>query len=169
MRFIVTGDWSRNQLLQVIVVLFTIYLALLWMSNALLYFQKMSLAPSSVVEYYLGNEEQFISPRSYQGLLEVSHFHLFAIGMLLLVLTHLMLFLPLRGRTKAWLISLPFLSGLLTEGAGWLVRYGGAEFAIVKVAGFLSLQLSLGALIVLSLWTVFSSNQGESYGGDEFG
>ena len=41
------------------------------------------------MDYYLGNEALFTSPRSYQGLLEVSHFHLFAMGMLLLVLTHL--------------------------------------------------------------------------------
>jgi hypothetical protein len=37
-------------------------------------------------------------------------------GMLLLVLTHLMLFVPLKGSTKAWLIAVPFLSGFLDEG-----------------------------------------------------
>ena len=113
MRFVVTGEWSRNRLLQVIVALYALYVALLWVTNALLYFSKMTLAPSSVVAYYLGNEQQFTSPRSYQGLLEISHFHLFAMGMLLLVLTHLMLFVPVSGRAKAWLIAVPFLSGFL--------------------------------------------------------
>ena len=74
-------------------------------------FVMATLAPSSVVSYYLGNEAAFQSPRTYQGLLEVSHFHLFAMGMLLLVLTHLMLFVPVSGRTKAWLIAVPFLAG----------------------------------------------------------
>jgi hypothetical protein len=92
MRFVVTGEWSRNRLLQTIVVLYVLYVAGLWVTNTLLYFNKMSLSYSSVVEYYLGSEERFLQPRSYQGLLEVSHFHLFAMGMLLLVLTHLMLF-----------------------------------------------------------------------------
>ena len=41
-------------------------------------------------------KSEFLSPRSYEGMLEVAHFHLFAMGMLLLVLTHLMLFVPLR-------------------------------------------------------------------------
>ena len=95
MRFVITGEWDRNRLLQTIVVLYVLYVGGLWVTNSLLYFNKMSLEPSSVVEYYLGSEESFREPKSYQGLLEVSHFHLFAMGMLLLVLTHLMLFVPL--------------------------------------------------------------------------
>jgi hypothetical protein len=63
-RFVVTGEWNRNRLLQVIVLLYALYVAALWLTNALLYFEKMSLAPSSVVEYYRGAEERFLSPRS---------------------------------------------------------------------------------------------------------
>jgi hypothetical protein len=170
MRFVVTGEWSRNRLLQTIVVLYVIYVAGLWTTNALLYFQKMSLDPASVVEYYLGAEERFTTARSYQGLLEVSHFHLFAMGMLLLVLTHLMLFVPLADRTKLLLIVSPFVSALLDEGAGWLVRFAHPGFAWLKVLGFLALQTSLAALILLSLWSVFrgssqSYRSGEPRGG----
>jgi hypothetical protein len=159
LRFIITGEWNRNRLLQTIVALYALYVSGLWVTNALLYFSKMSLTPSSVVSYYLGNEEQFLSPRSYQGLLEVSHFHLFAMGMLLLVLTHLMLFIPVKNSLKAWLITVPFLSGFLDEGAGWLVRYGHEGFAYLKIAGFLLLQGSLATLIGVSLWSVFSGSQ----------
>jgi hypothetical protein len=163
-RFVVTGELRRNHLLQVIVVLYVLYVAGLWLTNALLYFQKMGLTPASVVEYYLGSEERFLSPRSYQGMLEVSHFHLFAMGMLLLVLTHLMLFVPVRNATKAWLIAVPFLSAALDEGAGWLVRFGHPGFAVLKVLGFLALQGSLAALMGVSLWAVFRGSQ-RSYDG----
>ena len=160
MRFVVTGEWSRNRLLQTIVVLYVLYVAGLWVTNTLLYFNKMSLSYSSVVEYYLGSEERFLQPRSYQGLLEVSHFHLFAMGMLLLVLTHLMLFVPVRNGVKAWLIALPFAAALLNEGASWLVRFGHPHFAYLKIGGFLLLQGSLAVLIVVALWASFrgSSN-----------
>jgi hypothetical protein len=161
-RFVVTGEWRRNQLLQTIVVLYCAYVALLWLTNALLYFQKMTLAPSSVVAYYLGSEEQFLEPRSFQGLLEISHFHLFAMGMLLLVLTHLVLFVPLGNRAKAWLVATPFATALLDEGSGWLVRFVHPGFAWAKVAGFLSLQASLAALIGVSLWSVFRGSS-QSY------
>ncbi len=166
MRWIVTGEWSRNRLLQVIVILYAFYVGMLWVTNTALYFSKMSLAPSSVVAYYLGDAEKFTSPRTYQGLLEVSHFHLFAFGMLLLVMTHLMLFVPLSGRAKAWLISVPFFAGVVDEGASWLVRYGGEAFAIVKVAGFLLLQGSLAVLIIISVWAVFTGSQENFEEGD---
>jgi hypothetical protein len=158
-RFVITGEWSRNRLLQTIVVLYSLYVIGLWITNALLYFHKMSLTPASVVAYYLGDEEKFLSPRSYQGLLEVSHFHLFAMGMLLLVLTHLALFVPLKNTTKAWLIAVPFFSALLDEGAGWGVRFVSPAFAYLKIAGFLLLQGSLATLVGLSLWAVFSGSQ----------
>ncbi len=168
MRFVVTGEWSRNHLLQTIVVLYVVYVGGLWVTNALLYFQKMGLNPASVVEYYLGNEERFLQPRSYQGLLEVSHFHLFAMGMLLLVLTHLMLFVPIGNGTKMLLIVLPFVSALVDEGGGWLVRFVHPGFAIVKVLGFLLLQGSLLALMGISLWAVFRGS-GASYRSGESG
>jgi hypothetical protein len=164
-RFVITGEWSRNRLLQTIVTLYAVYVIGLWVTNALLYFSKMSLTASSVIAYYLGSEEQFLSPRSYQGLLEVSHFHLFAMGMLLLVLTHLVLFVPLRNNTKAWLVVIPFLSALLDEGAGWGVRFVSPHFAYAKIAGFLLLEASLAVLVSLSLWSVFSGSQ-RNYDGE---
>ena len=168
MRFVVTGEWSRNRLLQVIVVLYSLYVGALWLTNALLYFSKMGLTTASVVEYYLGSEEQFLPARSYQGLLEVSHFHLFAMGMLLLVLTHLALFVPVSPRAKMGLVVVPFFAAFLDEGAGWLVRYVSPGFAIAKIAGFLLLQASLAALVGVSLWAVFAGGQGETYAGGDW-
>ena len=159
MRFVITGEWTRNRLLQTIVTLFALYVIGLWFTNALLYFSKMDLTAVSVIDYYLGSEERFLSPRSYQGLLEVSHFHLFAMGMLLLVLTHLMLFVPIRNSTKAWLIIIPFFAAILDEGSGWLVRFVSPNFAYAKIAGFLLLETSLGVLVAVSLWSVFAGSQ----------
>jgi hypothetical protein len=155
LRFVITGEWNRNRLLQAIIACYALYVIALWLTNALLYFDKMSLSPSSVVAYYLGSEAEFRPPRSYQGMLEIAHFHLFAMGMLLLVLTHLVLFVPVSVRTKVAMVVLPFLSAALDEGGGWLVRFLDPGFAWVKVAGFLALQTSLAALIVLALWAVF--------------
>ena len=159
MRFVITGEFSRNRLLQTIIVLFVVYVGLLWISNALLYFHKMSLTYTSVVEYYLGSEEKFMQPRSYQGMLEISHFHFFAMGILLLTLTHLMLFVPLADKYKPFLITWAFMSAIFDEGANWLVRFVHPLFAYFKIASFLSLEISLAILMGLSLWSVFSGSQ----------
>lgn len=155
MRFVVTGEMHRNRLLQVIIGAYSVYVALLWVTNAALYFSKMSLTPASVVAYYLGSEQAFTEPRSYEGMLEIAHFHLFAMGMLLLVLTHLVLFVPISNRAKITLVVAPFAAALVDEGAGWLVRFVSPAFALLKIAGFLALQASLAALVLLAIWSVF--------------
>jgi hypothetical protein len=167
MRFVITGEWSRNRLLQAIVLCYAVYVAALWVTNALLYFEKMSLAPSSVVDYYLGNEERFFPARTYAGMLEISHLHLFAMGMLLLVLTHLALFVPIRNGWKAALVVVPFLAAGLDEGGGWLVRFVHPGFAWLKVAGFLLLQGSLAALIAVSVFAVLRGSDASYLSGED--
>lgn len=149
MRFVVTGEWTRNRLLKVIVLCFLVYTAMLWISNFALYFARMGLTPSSVVDYYRGNEAKFLTPRSVQGLLENLHFHSFAMGILLLTLTHLVLFVPISMRAKAWGIATAFFAGLGDELSGWAVRFLHPGFAIAKIGCFVLLQGAIGWLMVL--------------------
>jgi len=147
MRYFVTGEQHRKALLNALVLMFLGYIALLWVSNGLMYFNHMDLTPDSVVLYYLGSEEQFTPPRSYQGMLEVSHFHLFSMGMLVLTLTHLMLMTEFSVRLKIWLSGLTYLSALADEAGGWLVRFVDPLFAYFKIGAFLLLEFSLAALL----------------------
>jgi len=149
----VTGEWRRNDLLRLVLALFLVYMVLFWVTNWILWFQKMTLSPASVVAYYRGDPAlDFGRPaRPLGAMAEVAHFHLFAMGLLVMTLTHLLLFLPVSARTKAILVSVAFASAILDEGAGWLVRFVHPAFAIVKVAGFLLLQASLFGLLVALL------------------
>jgi len=149
MRYFVTGEQQRKSLLNTLILMFLGYVALLWVSNGMMYFHHMDLTPSSVVAYYLGSEEQFTTPRSYQGMLEVSHFHLFSMGMLIVTLTHLMLMTDFSTRLKIWISGLTYISALADEAAGWLVRFAHPLFAYFKIAAFVMLELSLAALIIV--------------------
>ncbi|MEW5792335.1 MAG: hypothetical protein ACOY4L_07920 [Pseudomonadota bacterium] len=155
MRFVVTGEYQRNRLLKLIVALFLIYIAGHTVTNALLYFAHMDLTYRSVVEYYLGSPEQFTEPKTYQGLLEVTHFHLFAMGILLLTLTHLLLFLPMPPFWKGALIGIAFLSAASEEMAGWLIRFVSPSFAYLKIAAFLTLEVALTLLLLIGLVGLF--------------
>ncbi|HEY8098918.1 MAG TPA: hypothetical protein VIE65_22875 [Methylobacter sp.] len=149
MRYFVTGEQHRKSLINALVLMFLVYIALLWVSNGMMYFHHMDLTPDSVVAYYLGSEEQFTQPRSYQGMLEVSHFHLFSMGMLVLTLTHLMLMTEFPVRLKIWLSGLTYGAALADEAGGWLVRFVHPLFAYFKIAAFVVLELSLAALLVI--------------------
>ncbi|MEQ1639124.1 MAG: hypothetical protein ABL903_20885 [Methylococcales bacterium] len=149
MRYFVTGEQHRKSLLNALVLMFLGYVALLWLSNGLMYFHHMDLTAKSVIAYYLGSEEQFTQARSYQGMLEVSHFHLFSMGMLVVTLTHLMLMTSFSTRLKIWLSGLTYMSALADEAGGWLVRFVHPLFAYFKIASFLLLEISLLALIAV--------------------
>jgi hypothetical protein len=152
-RYVITGEWKRNNLLRLILFFFLVYMLLFWVTNWLLYFQKMTLDPASVVSYFNGDPDAEFGrpPRPMGSLAEVSHFHLFAMGMLVMTLTHLLLFLPVSFRVKAGLTLVTFLSALLNQGSNWLVRFVDPVFAWVKVASFLTLQTALFGLIAALL------------------
>ena len=149
MRYFVTGEQYRKSLINTLVLMFLVYIALLWVSNGMMYFHHMDLTPDSVIAYYLGSEQQFTQPRSYQGMLEVSHFHLFSMGMLVLTLTHLMLMTEFPVQLKIWLSSLTYTAALADEAGGWLVRFVDPLFAYFKIAAFVVLELSLAVLLVV--------------------
>jgi len=148
MRFFATGEQNRQLLLNSVILMFLGYVLLLWVSNALMYFHKMDLSYVSVVEYYLGSEENFTQPKSYQSLLEILHFHLFAMGLLVLTLTHLMLMTQLSVAVKVGLNAAIYIATILNEAASWLVVFVHPYFAYLKIGSFMVLELSLLALII---------------------
>src|SRR3990172_3599070 len=81
--------------------------------------------------------------RSYQSMLEVAHSHTAMMALVLLMLTHLLIFAPFSRPAKVAFITSAFVSGIVDEGAGWLVRFVDPSFAFLKVAGFVGLQASL--------------------------
>lgn len=154
MRYFVTGEQHRKSLLNALVLMFLGYIVLLWVSNGLMYFHRMDLTPGSVRLYYLGSEEQFVPARSYEGMLEVSHFHLFSMGMLIVTLTHLMLMTDFSIRLKIWLSSATYVSAIADEAGGWLVRFVHPWFAYFKIGAFLMLEFSLALLLITVIFSM---------------
>jgi uncharacterized membrane protein YphA (DoxX/SURF4 family) len=151
LRYLANDSWDRGGLVRIIMAMFLAYMLLFWVTSGLMYFDRMSLDPRSVAAYFLGDPDQEFGrpPRPYASLVEASHMHLFAMGMLLMVLTHLLLVLPASARVKSVLVAVTFATALLNELSNWLVRFIHAGFAYVKVASFLAMEVSLLALIVI--------------------
>jgi hypothetical protein len=142
----------------VIVLFFLFYCFAFWLTNFGLYME-MGLSYQGVVEHYLGSPEKFTRPKSIRGLMEVSHFHLFAMGIFLVSLMHLLLFVPINGLLKLTLIVAAFTSAFLDEASGWLIVFVSPVFAYMKIASFVILQLSLITTILLSVWSVAMSKR----------
>ena len=160
MKYMAAGGYENQPLMRLTLGLSLVFLVLFVGSAFALYFSKMSLDPSSVVEYYNGSVEDFRPARSFGSMMEVTHAHLAMMAVILLMLTHLFIFAPFSRRTKVWSISLAFVFGLMNESGGWLVRFIDPAFAPVKVVGFAGLQITLLFLLgTLGVFIVRSARQ----------
>lgn len=137
---VMTAGPSGASLGKTILRFFYLYFFLHWGTSILMFWEKLGFSYASVVRYYLGEPEMFMSPRSFAGLLEVTHFHLFAMGIFFVIFSHLLLFTPLREGLKKVLTFLLAASLLGDMASGWLIRYGAAEFAWLKLGSFYLLQ-----------------------------
>ncbi len=147
MKYMQSGGFSGNPFMRLTLGLTLALLTGFAISNFVLYFQRMDLTPASVVSYYNGNEEEFRPARSPQSMMEVTHGHLATMALVMLLLTHLAIFLPISKFSKVFLIITAFASALFSEGSSWLVRYVDPLFAWLKIVSFLLLQASLIVLL----------------------
>ena len=147
------------------IVAFTVlFFVFLWITNLLLYLQ-IGFSYDSVVQYYLGSEQDFRPPRSYMGMLEEAHFHFFAMAIILVTLNHLILFTKISNFWKMVLILSSFLSAFGDIAGGWLIRYVSPEFAYLKIASLIVLQVSLAALMIIVIWFLYGySDKKTTYG-----
>jgi len=164
LRFFISPDIKKNTLLKLIVAYTVLFFFFLWITNLLLYLQ-VGFSYDSVVQYYLGSEENFRPPRSYLGMLEEAHFHFFAMAIILVTLNHLILFTKISNFWKLILISSSFTSALGDIAGGWLIRYVSPEFAYLKIASLIVLQVSLAALMIIVIWFLYGySDKKTNYG-----
>jgi hypothetical protein len=148
MKYMEKGGFQSQALMRSTLAWTLVLLAGFWVTNLVLFLSRLGFTPSSVAAYYLGSEADFRPPRTAGAMLEVTHGHLPMMALVVLLLTHLMIFAPYSRRAKIGLIAAAFLSALLEEGAGWLVRFVHPAFAWVKLASFVALQGILAFLMV---------------------
>lgn len=155
MKYMQNGGFNRNPMMSTTLMLTMLFILGFVAVNFLIFFSKMDLTPTSIASYYLGNEEEFRPARSYQSMIETTHSHLPMMALVLLLLTHLVIFTPFSKMGKYIFIFTAFLSGLINEGSNYLIRFVSPDFAWLKIVAFLLLQGSLLFLVtILALFII---------------
>ena len=135
--------------------MFLVLIALGYAGGLLVALEQFGMKPGGIATYYIGDEAQLIFPKTYRGLLENAHFHLFSMAIIFLALTHLFLLCELWFRFKIWLLVFSF-AGIVTEIASpWLIRYGNAAWAWLMVVSAPLVSVSsiiMVVLIIRELW-----------------
>jgi hypothetical protein len=112
---------------------------------------RMGFSPSRIATYYRGGESEMSFPKQFWQLMETSHFHLFSVPVVVLILAHLLYATPISMRAKVWLTIVTYLGALLEIGGPWAVRYLAAGFAYLLLAGWALLAFGIVAIVALSL------------------
>ena len=118
-------------------------------------FGRMGLDPQSIAAHYRGAEGEMSFPKTFWQLVEVSHFHLFTIPIVVLILSHLLYATPASTRLRVYLTSMTFIGAFLDALGPWAVRYLSASFAYVLIVGWMLLAgggLLIVALTLVSMW-----------------
>ncbi len=162
MKYMTLGGFQNHPMMRWTLTLTLVLLFAFWITSFGMYFSKMDFNPDSVVSYYNGSEDEYRPARTFGSMLEVSHGHLAIMALVILLLTHLVIFIPARDTTKRVFIFGTFSAALLNESSGWLVRFWSPAFAPLKVISFLMLQVHIALLLASLAWFLWrSSGSGE--------
>ncbi len=136
----------ERTILYALVFIFAVSTILFSFLNFFLFLAKLGLSPSSIADYYAGNPEKFIRPKSLEGLLLVTVPHTLAMAVYLFTLIHFAFFTNVKRKVTLSITTLSF--AIVDNFAGLFVRYFGELFAYIKLISFAGLSLSM---IFLSL------------------
>lgn len=159
MKYMNNGGFNRHPMMRTTLMLTMIFLLGFVAVNFLLFYSKMELTPASIASYYLGNEEEFRPARSYQSMLEVTHSHVPMMAVVILLLTHLVIFTPLSKAGKYIFILTAFGAAFLNESSNYLIRFVDPAFAWVKIVSFIALQSSIILLAVILVQFMVKTRQ----------
>lgn len=136
------------------IVYFLAFSLLLMLSGFLLFEEKIGLSVEAVTRYYVGDEVRFISAKTFEGVLKIILPHIFAFGLLSMVLLHFLVFTK-HKKTKSiqWCMYLLFVSAFCEISSPFFILLGSAHFAYIKVISFVVFEAS----IIYVAWLLFRS------------
>jgi hypothetical protein len=119
-------------------------------------FGRVGATPSAIAIYYRGSDNEMSFPKTFWQLVEVSHFHLFTIPVVVLILAHLLYATPAPVRIRVWLTALTFAGVVLDAIGPWSVRYVASAMAYGLMLGWLLLALGSLAIIAVTLLAMWA-------------
>ena len=134
---------------------FLVFSLLLLISSTAIFALKIGFSFESVLQYYRGNEESFISAKSYSGLLKVILPHIFAFGLFIMVVLHFLVFTKKRDTKELkYLIFISFIGGFLELFSPFGIISGYDFFVYVKIGSFFLFQIALLYALYLLLHSI---------------
>jgi len=108
-----------------------------------------------VTEEKQPEKQSFYKDEQFVWLLRWTHIHLFGINMIFIFTGAVTLFLDIPGRTRTWLVALPFIGVLVDIGAMWLKTYVSPIFFWLHMPGgglFMTVYMVVSVRALFEMW-----------------
>ncbi|PHS56204.1 MAG: hypothetical protein COB17_10025 [Sulfurimonas sp.] len=143
-----------HQAYKLSILYYLIFVLLLITSAVMLFKTNIGISPNLVLDYYIGNEERFITAKSSLGILKIIKPHIFTFALLSMVLLHFLIFTNKRyKKSTLFLIYVTYIVAIMEMFSPILIINGYEFFAYVKLFSFFFFL----TLLVYISWLLFYS------------
>lgn len=137
---------------------YTFFLLLMFAGFAFSFFWAHSmtgLSPQGIADHYLGSDATFGEPMSFRELAEVTHFHLFTMPVVFMILVHVLYLTMASSRTKVSMTWAGFGGVVLDLVSPWLISYVSPVFVLTMLAGDLLMVASFLVMMVIPMYEMW--------------
>lgn len=113
------------------------------------------LSPRQIAQHYLGSDTTYGEPMSFRELAEITHFHLFTMPVLYLILIHVLYLTQASARLKVLTTWASFSGVLLDLVSPWLILYVSPIFALTMLLGDLLMAATFLVLLIVPLYELW--------------
>ncbi|MDE3018563.1 MAG: hypothetical protein KGO52_08785 [Nitrospirota bacterium] len=150
--------------------LYTLFLLLMFAGFAFSFFwahSMTSLSPQGIADHYLGSDETFGEPMSFRELAEVTHFHLFTMPVVFMILVHVLYLTMASNLVKALTTYVAFGGVILDLVSPWLISYVSPIFVLTMLTGDFLMVISFLVMMAIPLYEMWVLKQPLMAGGED--
>ena len=133
---------------------YTLFLLLMLVAFCFSFFwahSMTSLSPDNIAAHYRGSDTTFGEPMSFRELAEITHFHLFTMPVIFMILVHVLYLTMASDQVKITTTYAAFGGVGLDLISPWLISYVSPVFALTMLAGDLLMAASFFVMLAIPL------------------
>lgn len=157
-----SGLWTFQWGTRFIYTCFLVFCLLSYAVMLALMATRSGFSPEALHNYYAGNEAAGQYGKTFGELLEVTHFHLFSIPLMLFIQGHIFLLTAWNKGPKVTVVVLSFLGGLLQIAGPWMLAYSWPGAAWAMLLGRLLLAGSFVLFFVVPIYEMWFAEKFEN-------
>ena len=138
--------------------LYSLFLLLMLAGFAFSFFWAHSMTgldPDGIAQHYRGSDERFGEPMSFRELAEITHFHLFTMPVVFMILIHVLYLTMASNAIKLSMTWLAFSGVCLDLVSPWLITYVSPIFVVTMLTGDLLMVVSFLVMLVIPLYEMW--------------